>query len=86
MPPLVVRFELVNRIERSIEWVISQWGAACVTYTWSDYRLIRALGLVISLIGILVVGAIVGVFLVVRLFQQKQCRAKNASRSATHRR
>lgn len=75
----------MNRLERSFEWVMNRWGHTATRWMWADNRLTQALGLVLALVGILVVGAIVALFVVVDS-TKKRCSAKNASRSATSRR
>lgn len=73
----------MKRIERLLEWTITWWGHATTKMMWSDWLLLRALGLVMALAGITVVGLAVGAYALVFLVK-KRCSAKSASCSETH--
>lgn len=61
----------MTRFERWLEWLMNEWGFWATKFMWSERLLLRALGMVMSILGILIVGMFVGVFVVVNLVKQR---------------
>lgn len=67
----------MTRLERAYEWVITKWGHTATAWMRADSRLLRALGLLLSILGIVVIGLQVALWVLVDS-TKKRCSAKNA--------
>lgn len=60
---------------------MNRWGWASAKMMWADNRLLRALGLLMAIVGICFVGMVVGAWVLVELTTKKKWfGAKSASR------
>lgn len=70
----------MTRLERALEWLMTEWGFATSQLMWADFWAWRALGLLMAMVGILVAGAFVTTFVMVDWTKKWLFGAKRASR------